>query len=181
MSTIAALILDEWRLEARKLKDHTDKALAQTDDVAFFARLDDEANSLAVLVKHVGGNLRSRWTEFFTSDGEKADRRRDGEFELSPDDTRASLMALWESGWARLIETLDAMTPADLDRTVVIRLEPHTVPRAVLRSLTHTAAHAGQIVLLARHARGAAWQTLSIPRGESEQFNAQLRARFAGQ
>jgi hypothetical protein len=178
MSAIVALIVEEWRLEARKLKQQADQALAQVDEAGFFTRIDDDANSLAVLVKHVGNNLRSRWTDFYTTDGEKPDRHRDGEFELSASDTRERLMALWESGWARLFETLDAMTAADLERTVAIRCEPHSVPRAALRGLTHAAGHVGQIVLLARHTRGASWRTLSIPRGESERFNEKLRAQF---
>jgi hypothetical protein len=175
----ATLIIEELRLEARKLKQQADKALAQVDEDGFFARIDADANSLAVLVKHLGNNLRSRWTDFYTTDGEKPDRHRDAEFELGPDDTRDNLMARWETGWARFIDTVDAMTPADLDRTVRIRWEPHSVPRAAIRGLTHAAGHVGQIVLLARHTRGAQWQTLSVPRGESEAFNAKMRERFA--
>ncbi len=172
-----ALTLDEVRLEYRKLKDHADQSLAQVDDTGFFAVLDPEANSLAAIVKHVGGNLRSRWTDFFTSDGEKPDRHRDNEFVIAPGETREAIHAVWELGWTRLFASLDGMTPADLARSVLIRSEPHTVPRALLRSLTHTAGHVGQIVLLAKHVQGAAWKTLSIPRGESEQFNARLREK----
>jgi hypothetical protein len=149
----ATLIIEELRLEARKLKQQADKALAQVDEDGFFARIDADANSLAVLVKHLGNNLRSRWTDFYTTDGEKPDRHRDAEFELGPDDTRDNLMARWETGWARFIDTVDAMTPADLDRTVQIRWEPHSVPRAAIRGLTHAAGHVGQIVLLARHTK----------------------------
>jgi Protein of unknown function (DUF1572) len=179
MSATDTLIIEELRLEARKLKQQAEKALAQVNEDGFFARIDPDANSLAVLVKHLGNNLRSRWTDFYTTDGEKPDRHRDVEFELGPGDTRDSLMARWEAGWARFIDTFDAMTPADLERTVMIRWEPHSVPRAVLRGLTHAAGHVGQIVLLARHIQGAEWRTLSIPRGESEAFNAKLREHFA--
>ena len=180
MATTDALIIEELRLEARKLKQQADQALTQVDEAGFFARIDHDANSIAVLVKHVGNNLRSRWTDFYTADGEKPDRRRDGEFELSAEDTRERLTACWETGWSRLFATLDAMTPADLDRSVAIRCEPHSVPRAALRSLTHAAGHIGQIVLLARHTRGEQWATLSIPRGQSEQFNERMRAQFGG-
>jgi Protein of unknown function (DUF1572) len=179
MSTTATLIIEELRLEAHKLKQQAEKAIAQVDEKGFFARIDGDANSIAVLVKHLGNNLRSRWTDFYTTDGEKPDRHRDGEFELGPGDTRESLMTRWETGWSRFLDTLDAMMPADLDRTVVIRWEPHSALRAVLRGLTHAAGHVGQIVLLARHVQGAQWKTLSIPRGESEAFNARLRDHFA--
>lgn len=174
------LTLDEVRLEFRRLKEQAEKALAQVSDAAYFATIDPEANCLAVIVKHVGNNLRSRWTDFLDSDGEKPDRHRDAEFEIRPEDTRSSIEGLWTSGWERLLATLESMTPADLARTVVIRSEPHTVPRALLRSLTHTAGHIGQIVLLAKHAQGEAWRTLSIPRGQSEQFNARMREKYAG-
>jgi hypothetical protein len=172
------LMVEEVRLEYRKLKEQADKALAQVDDAAFFGAVDQDANSLAVIVKHVGNNLRSRWTDFYDSDGEKPDRRRDEEFEIRPGETRQTIEAIWSRGWERVLAVLDGMRPADLDRTVVIRAEPHTVPRAVLRSLTHTAGHIGQIVLLAKHARGAQWTTLSIPKGQSEQFNAKMREKY---
>jgi hypothetical protein len=171
-------VIAEWRGEARRYKELAEQALAQVDDAAFFTMLDAEANSLALIVKHVGGNLRSRWTDVYGSDGEKPDRRRDLEFEREPGDTRQALMARWDEGWACLLGALDAMTPADLGRTVVIRAEPHTMPRAVLRSLMHTASHVGQIVLLAKHFCSE-WKSLSIPRGRSEDVNAAMRARFA--
>lgn len=178
MDDSLAMMLDEVRLEYRKLKEQAEKSLAQVDDASFFSTLDKDANSLAVIVKHVGDNLRSRWTDFFDSDGEKPDRRRDEEFEIAPGETRDSIRERWDLGWSRLFGTLEAMTPADLARTVLIRAEPHSVPRALFRSLTHTAGHVGQIVLLAKHAQGPAWATLSIPRGESERFNEQMREKF---
>ena len=174
-----ALFVEELRAEFRRYKEMADKAVAQADDAGFFATLDAEANSLAHIVKHVAGNLVSRWTDFYTTDGEKPDRRRDREFEIEPGDTRASLMAKWEAGWTVMFAVLDAMTPADVDRTVLIRYEPHTVPRALVRSLAHVALHVGQIVLLAKHAQGAKWQTLTIARGQSEQANAAMRAKFS--
>ncbi len=179
MTSHEALFIDEMRGEMRRYKDQADQALSQVDDAGFFVTLDAESNSLALIVKHVANNLRSRWTDLYVSDGEKPDRRRDREFELEPDDTRAALMARWDAGWACLLETLDRMAPDDVARTVVIRSEPHTVTRAALRSLAHTASHVGQIVLLAKHVAGERWTTLSIPRGQSEQVNAAMRERFA--
>lgn len=173
------LFIDELRGESRRYRELADQALAQVDDAGFFATLDAESNSLALIVKHVANNLRSRWTNFFASDGEKPDRQRDREFELEPGDTRAALMARWESGWECYLETLDRMTPDDLARTVLIRSEPHTVTRAALRSLAHTASHVGQIVLLAKHVSADRWSSLSIPRGQSEQVNQAMRERFA--
>jgi hypothetical protein len=178
-SDLTALCIDELRAEFRRYKELADKALAQVDDAAFFATLDAESNSLALIVKHLASNFRSRWTDFYDSDGEKPDRHRDREFEIEPDDTRAALMATWEAGWAGFFAVADAMTPADAARTVVIRAEPHTVPRALIRSLAHTAGHIGQIVLLAKHGQGEKWQTLTIARGQSEQANAAMRAKFA--
>jgi Protein of unknown function (DUF1572) len=177
-TTHEALFIDEMRGEMRRYKDQADQALAQVDDAGFFFTLDAESNSLALIVKHVASNLRSRWTDLYVTDGEKADRHRDREFELEPGDTRVALMARWDSGWGCLLETLDRMTPDDVARTVVIRSEPHTITRAALRSLAHTASHVGQIVLLAKHVASDHWTTLSIPRGQSEQVNAAMRERF---
>jgi hypothetical protein len=170
--------LDEVRREFRSLRKQAEKALAQVDDGAFFAEQSADANSMAVVVKHVGGNLRSRWREFLTTDGEKPDRDRDREFVILPDDTRDLLMRRWAEGWSILEGTLERLTPDDLSATVQIRSEPHTVVKATLRSLTHTAGHVGQIVMAAKEAAGERWQTLSIPRGESESFNEKLRERF---
>ena len=177
--THEALFIDELRIEMRRYREWAEQALAQVDDAGFVLALDAEANSLALIVKHVAGNLRSRWMDFFTEDGEKPDRQRDREFELEPDDTRAALMARWDTAWSSLFDTLDRMTPADVSRTVAIRAEPHTVTRAALRSLAHTAGHVGQIVLLAKHIAGDRWSSVSIPRGQSEQMNAMMRERFA--
>lgn len=147
-----------------------DRALAQVDDEAFFHALDRESNSLALIVKHVGGNLRSRWTDFLGSDGEKPDRDRDGEFEIRPGDTRAALMAAWEQGWARCFESMAALRPADLGATVSIRGESMTAESAILRSFGHSSQHVGQIVFLAKHLASSSWKTLSIPRGQSKTF-----------
>lgn len=165
--------LEDARLEFRRLKRQAEKALSQVSDDDFFRALDPESNSLAVIVKHLAGNLRSRWTDFLTSDGEKPDRNRDTEFELGPGDTREALMARWEAGWKLLADAL-ALSPQDAERTVLIRDEPHTVVQAVNRQLTHYAGHVGQIVFLAKHLAGPGWQTLSVPRGQSVAFNARM-------
>lgn len=162
--------IEQARTEFRGLQTQAARALAQVDDGGFFHAPDDQSNSLALIVKHVGGNLRSRWTDPLTTDGEKPTRDRDGEFEIRPDDTRATLMAGWDAGFQAVDDALGAITAADLSRDVVIRGQALTVLAAVFRSLTHTAAHAGQIVWLAKHVAHDRWQTLSIPRGQSAQW-----------
>jgi hypothetical protein len=141
-------------------------AAQQVDDDAFARALDPESNSIAVIMKHVGGNLRSRWTDFLTSDGEKPDRNRDGEF-VAEGESRADIMRTWNLGWQRLEDTLHSLQPEDLTRTVTIRGEPCTVIQALLRNLAHASHHCGQIVFLAKAHAHADWQTLSIPRGGS--------------
>lgn len=169
-----APFLPDTLQEFRKLKGLADRALAQVSDQQFFATLDPESNSLAVIVKHVAGNLRSRWTDFLTSDGEKPERRRDSEFVIEPGDTRQSLTERWEAGWRVLFQAVEPLTPADLSRTVMIRREPHSVLKAIQRQLAHYGYHVGQIVFLAKHFAGPDWRTLSIPRGKSEQVNAAM-------
>lgn len=163
--------------EFRKYKGMAERAMVQVDDETFFMTLDDEANNIAILVKHMAGNMRSRWRDFLTSDGEKPDRMRDTEFVIEADDTREALKVRWEAGWQLLFDALEPLTGDDLLRTVLIRGEPHTVVEAINRQLTHYSYHVGQIVLLAKHFQGDEWRTLSIARGESEQFNAQMRLR----
>jgi hypothetical protein len=150
--------------EFRSLKSLADRALAQVGDAGFFTTLDGESNSLALIVKHVAGNLRSRWTDFLTSDGEKPDRNRDGEFERAPTDTRESVMKAWEAGWERCLDTLESLRLKDLDTKITIRNDPLTAETAIQRSLAHTAQHVGQIVFLSKHFAGSGWKTLSIPR-----------------
>lgn len=157
--------------EFRRTKELADKAMAQVSDDDFFAAPDPLTNPIAVVVKHVAGNLRSRWTDFLTTDGEKPDRDRDSEFVIRPDDGRAALTARWERGWSILFETLAALRDDDLDATVTIRGEPHTAYQAIHRQFSHYAYHAGQIVLLARHYVGDSWKTLSVARGGSTAFN----------
>jgi hypothetical protein len=152
-------IRDTFRLQ-RQLAE---RAVAQLDDADLFRVTGAEDNSVAVLLKHVGGNLRSRWTEPFTTDGEKPDRDRDGEFLLDADDA-ASVRAVWDRGWAALDAVLAGLEPTDLGRTVVIRGESSSAHRALLRSHAHTTQHVGQIILLAKQWKGSGWTTLSIPR-----------------
>lgn len=144
--------------------------MEQIDDDEFLALIDPEANSIAVIVKHIAGNLRSRWRDFLTADGEKPDRDRDREFMVACD-TRESLMNYWESGWQTLFEAIEPLTAEDFSRTVTIRGEPHTIAEAINRQLTHYAYHVGQIVLLAKHFRSAEWKTLSVPKNRSAEFN----------
>lgn len=171
-----AAFLESSRMEFRRLKSKADRALDQLDEsewIATFQESDgeDRGNPVAVIVKHLAGNLRSRWTDFLTTDGEKPDRDRDREFELYSDDTVAKLRERWNAGWDILFDTLDRLEPTDLERTVTIRGEPHRVSEAIFRQLTHYAYHVGQIVLIARFLRGDRWTSLSVPRGGSAAFN----------
>ena len=159
--------LADTLLQLRKLKAQADGAVAQITPEDFFAVLGPEENSIALIMKHVAGNMRSRWTDFLTSDGEKPDRNRDSEFELEPQNTREQVLTLWEDGWALVLRTVQSLRPEDLQRTVTVRGEAHTVLEAMNRQLTHYAAHVGQIVLLSKHFAGERWQSLSIPRGRS--------------
>jgi uncharacterized damage-inducible protein DinB len=159
----------------RYYKKLGERALAQCPDEGLFATLDAESNSIAVIVKHLAGNMRSRWTDFLTTDGEKPDRHRDAEFE-EPPKTRAELMELWERGWKYLFDALHPLTDAELSRTVTIRTEPHSVMQAINRQVAHYSYHVGQIAYLARHAAGGQWQSLTIPRRKSDEFNTQVRS-----
>ena len=162
--------IDDCVLQLQKLKKQADRAIAQTSDEHFFATLDAEANSIALIMKHIAGNMRSRWTDFLTSDGEKPTRHRDQEFEIGGADSRERLTAAWEGSWELTLGTISALEPEDIDKTITIRGEGHSVLEAIHRQLTHYAAHVGQIVLLAKHYAGSSWQTLSIPRGKSKEY-----------
>jgi hypothetical protein len=170
-NSFALTYYDEVRRSFRGYKRLADGGMAQLSDEEFFRAPDTESNSAAVIVKHVAGNLRSRWKDFLTTDGEKPDRNRDQEFVLAPEDTRADLMRRWEENFQMLFDTIDSLTPADFSRTVTIRGEPHTILQAMNRSLMHTAYHVGQILYVGKHLRGGQWTSLSIPRGKSEEFN----------
>jgi hypothetical protein len=167
--------LQDAVLEFRKTKALADKAMAQVSDADFVRSLDAETNSIAVVVKHLAGNMRSRWTDFLTTDGEKPDRNRDSEFVLDATDTRQQLLTRWESGWQIVFGAIEPLGAADLERIVTIRTEPHTVMQAINRQLTHYAYHVGQIVLLSKHFAAASWKPLSVPRGKSEEWNAATR------
>lgn len=178
--TPAQHFLDDALLQLRKLKAQADKAIAQVDDQQLYAELDAEANSIAIIMKHLAGNMRSRWTDFLTSDGEKPDRERDNEFLMQSGDTRAGIVAAWEDGWKRVFDAISPLTPVDVQKTVRIRGEAHTVLEAINRQMAHYAAHVGQIVLLAKHQLGPRWQTLSIPRGKSKEFDVSKRGSAYG-
>src|SRR3954454_15598162 len=163
MNDVAAHYLEEARRQLRGHKRMGEGAMNQLRDEDFFFTLDAESNSIAILVKHLAGNMRSRFTDFLTTDGEKPDRDRDGEF-VRATETRADLMSAWNSGWEFVASTFESLTPEDLGRTVTIRSEPHTVLGAINRHLAHVAYHAGQIAYVAKHWSGPAWRTLSIPK-----------------
>jgi len=162
-----ALVVSEFK----RLKELADRAISQLPADAFFVRPVETDNSVAIIVKHVSGNMRSRWRDFLTSDGEKPDRKRDSEFIISADDTRENLCAAWEQGWAILFDALAPLRLFDLERSVTIRGESLTVLQAINRQLSHYAYHVGQVVYLAKQLSGRDWKTLSIPLGGSEQFN----------
>ncbi|MEJ2666350.1 MAG: DUF1572 family protein [Deinococcales bacterium] len=172
MTTDAVLgvVLDELRASFRAQKRLGDGALAQLEAADVHVRPDPGSNSIAVIVKHLHGNMMSRWTDFLSRDGEKPERRRDEEFE-EHGASLAQVSGWWEEAWGVALAELDRLQVGDLARTVTVRGEPHSVPAALLRNLTHTAQHVGQIVLLAKHVRGERWQTLSIPRGGTAAFN----------
>lgn len=172
---LAVALLAEYRDRFHAQRTLAEKAVAQVSDGELFATLDAESNSIAVVMQHVGGNLRSRFTDFLTTDGEKPDRDRDGEFLTIVGQMRADVMARWDAGWRALERTLETLRPEDLLRTVTIRGERMLVVQALGRALAHVAQHAGQVVLLAKHQAGERWQTLSIPRGQSEAYAASLR------
>lgn len=164
----------------RQYKRLADAALSQVSDDQLQQVIDPESNSLAIIVKHMAGNMRSRWTDFLTTDGEKPDRIRDSEFE-EPPATRAELMRIWEDGWGRLFSALKSLTDADLSRTITIRGEAHSVMQAINRQVAHYGYHCGQIVFLAKHLKSTDWKCLSVPRKHSEDYNRRVRAGEASQ
>lgn len=172
-SPILAVAVEEFH----KTKKLADMAIEQLADAQLHTRIDADGNSVAVIMRHMAGNMRSRWVDFLEGDGEKPTRHRDQEFEVIAQ-SRAELTAEWEHGWRCLFEALAPLGDADLRRTVIIRGEPHTVYKAVMRQVTHYAGHAYQILFLAKHLLGPAWKTLSIPRGQSEEFNRRMLAKL---
>jgi hypothetical protein len=171
-SEISSHYLEEARRQLRGYKRLGEGALTQLKDKELFVSLDLESNSVALIVKHLAGNMRSRFTDFLTTDGEKPNRNRDQEFEMNSDTTQADVMRWWEEGWEIVFAALDNLKPEDVMRTVSIRGEPHTVLQAVNRQIAHYAHHLGQIVFLAKHFRASEWKTLSIPRGKSQDHTA---------
>jgi len=157
----------------RYYKRLADNAIAQCPDDRLSAEIDPGSNSVAIIMKHVAGNMRSRWTDFLTTDGEKPDRHRDSEFEF-PANTRAELLAMWEAGWKLLFDALTPLTDDDLASSVTIRTEPHSVVQAINRQIAHYSYHIGQIVYLARHFAGSQWKTLTIPKNKSRDFDVRV-------
>ena len=164
----------------RQYKGLAESAISQVTDEQLTAALDPEMNCIAQIVKHMAGNMRSRWTDFLTTDGEKPSRNRDSEFE-EPPATREEMMALWNEGWSCLLRALEGLTDDDLNRTVTIRGEAHSVMQAINRQVAHYASHCGQIIFLAKHLQSANWKCLSVPRKKSEEFNRRVLAGEASQ
>jgi hypothetical protein len=181
MSDFARPYFDELFRGMRGYKRLADVAIAQLSDEQFFAPLDADDNSVAIIVKHMAGSLHSRFTDFLTTDGEKPDRNRDQEFLLSSGTTRVELLDFWERGWGKLFDTINSLEPEDLVRTVTIREEPHSVLQALQRAMAHMASHAGQVIFLAKHWKGSDWKTLSVAKGQSEQHNIKMREKFKAQ
>jgi hypothetical protein len=164
----------------RQCKKTTEAAIGQVADHQLFAALDDEMNSIAIIVKHMTGNMRSRWTDFLTSDGEKPNRNRDSEFE-EPPASRQALMKIWEDGWNAVFAALEPLSDGDMGRSIAIRGEAHSVMQAINRQIAHYSYHCGQIVLLAKHFKGREWQSLSVPRRKSAEFNRKVLAKESSQ
>lgn len=171
---LATHYLDDSISSLRAYKKLADRAIDQLNEEEFFITLDEEANSVAVIMKHMAGNMFSRWTDFLTTDGEKANRNRDLEFVIEPKTSKDDLLAFWEKGWQCVFAALEPLGAEDLGRKVLIRGEEHTVIQAINRQLMHYANHIGQIVFLAKHFRSSEWKSLSIPRNRSGEFNAYL-------
>jgi hypothetical protein len=161
----------------RYYKQLAERAFAQISDEDFFRTIDDESNSIAVNIKHMAGNMLSRWTDFLTTDGEKPERNRDMEFVMLPETTREDMLAYWEKGWQCVFDAVGPLIPDDLMRTVTIRGQDHTVVQAINRQIAHYAYHVGQIVYLAKHFKANDWQTLSVPKNKSAEFNAYLEEK----
>lgn len=178
-TSLAKHYLEDSLLNFRGYKKLAEGAFEQTTDEDFFRALDEEANSIAVIIKHMAGNMFSRWTDFLTTDGEKPDRNRDMEFVVTSEMTREELLARWERGWECVFAAIESLQPEDLMRTVLIRGEEHTVVEAINRQLTHYGYHIGQIVFLAKHFKSQEWKSLSIPRNRSAEFNAYLTEQGA--
>jgi hypothetical protein len=164
----------------RHYKKLAEGAMEQVSDDELFQAFDEEMNSIAIIAKHMAGNMRSRWTDFLTSDGEKPNRNRDSEF-VEPPSTRAELMKMWNQGWDHVFEALEPLSDADMERKITIRGEPHSVMQAINRQIAHYAYHVGQIVFLAKHIKGSDWKSLSVPKNKSGEFNSKVLTGQASQ
>jgi hypothetical protein len=162
----------------RDYKKLAERAFGQINDADFFKTIDKESNSIAVNIKHMAGNMLSRWADFLTTDGEKPERDRDIEFEMLPGTTKADMLASWEQGWQCVFDAVEPLQPDDLMRTIRIRGQDHTVIQAINRQLAHYAYHTGQIVFLAKHFKSSEWQSLSVPQNKSAEFNAYLEKKL---
>jgi uncharacterized protein DUF1572 len=178
--TLAKHYLEDSISSLRAYKKLAEKALDQLSEEEVFVTIDEESNSVAVIMKHIAGNMLSRWTDFLTTDGEKLDRNRDMEFVIEPHATKEDLLAYWEKGWNRFFAALEPLQPQDFDKKVLIRGEEHTIVQAINRQMTHYAYHIGQIVFLAKHFRSNEWKSLSIPRNRSVAFNQYLSQKPEG-
>jgi hypothetical protein len=178
--TFTTSYTEDARAIFRQYKKLTDAAIAQVSDTDLYCALDPESNSIAIIMKHMAGNMLSRWTDFLTTDGEKPTRDRDSEFE-GPPASRTELLALWEQGWSSLFAALEPLSEADLARTITIRGEAHSVMQAINRQVAHYSYHSGQIILLAKHFQSSNWKCLSVPRKQSQEFNRKVLAGEASQ
>ena len=169
--------LDDALRRFRDYKQLAERAFAQISDEEFFRTLDEESNSIAINMKHIAGNMISRWTDFLTTDGEKPERNRDLEFVMLPETSKNDMLAYWERGWQCVFEAVEPLKPEDLMRTIRVRGQDHTVVQAINRQLAHYAYHVGQIVFLAKHFKSSEWQSLSVPKNRSAEFNAQFQNR----
>lgn len=175
MENASSAYLEEAFRSFRGHKRLAEGAFAQLNDEEFFRVIDSESNSVAIIAKHLAGNMRSRFTDFLSTDGEKPDRHRDQEFIIDAGTTRAQVMQWWEEGWKCVLDSVQSLAPEDLGRIVTIRGQEHTVLQAINRQIAHYAYHVGQIVFLAKHLKASDWKTLSVPRGKSEDFNAAMQ------
>jgi len=178
IESLAQHYLDDARQTFRDYKKLAERAFAQISDEDFFKTLDEETNSIAVNMKHMAGNMISRWTDFLTTDGEKPERDRDIEFVMLPGTTKDEMVAYWEKGWRCVFDAIEPLPPEDLMRTAMIRGQEHTVVQMINRQLAHYAYHTGQIVFLAKHFKSNEWQSLSVPRNKSAEFNAHLEQKM---
>ena len=176
--SIGAHFLEDALRTFRDYKQLAERGFAQIEEADFFRTIDQESNSIAVNMKHMAGNMLSRWTDFLTTDGEKPERDRDMEFEMLPGITKADMLAYWENGWKCVFDAIEPLQPDDLMRTVTIRGQDHTVIQAINRQLAHYAYHVGQIVYLAKHFKAADWQSLSVPKNRSAEFNRFLEEKM---